>query len=189
VPDQPSNTDPLAAFGPNEWLVDELYQQYQQDKESVDKAWWEFFEDYQPGDGGANGRTSPAGAGTAAPAAQGSERPVTQEAARPAPQPAAQTAAPAARAAEPAPKPAAGAAPVKPAATAPEPSNTVAEGQQGGDTPTPITREAPAKKTPGPLNENEVKPLRGASARVVTTWSPASRCPPPPACAWSRPSC
>ena len=40
--------DPLATFGPNEWLVDELYQQYLQDKNSVDKAWWNFFTDYQP---------------------------------------------------------------------------------------------------------------------------------------------
>ena len=28
----------LAQFGPNEWLVDEIYQQYLQDPESVDKA-------------------------------------------------------------------------------------------------------------------------------------------------------
>ena len=40
--------DPLTAFGPNEWLVDELYQQYLEDKNSVDKAWWEFFADYTP---------------------------------------------------------------------------------------------------------------------------------------------
>ena len=38
----------LSEFGPNEWLVDELYQQYLTDKHSVDTAWWEFFEDYQP---------------------------------------------------------------------------------------------------------------------------------------------
>ena len=38
-------------FGPNEWLVDELYQQYLQDKSSVDKAWWDFFADYKPLDG------------------------------------------------------------------------------------------------------------------------------------------
>ena len=41
---------PAAGFGPNEWLVDELYQQYQQDKESVDPAWWEFFADFTPED-------------------------------------------------------------------------------------------------------------------------------------------
>ncbi|HEY8620339.1 MAG TPA: hypothetical protein VIM01_09715, partial [Dermatophilaceae bacterium] len=30
--------------------MDELYQQYLQDKTSVDEAWWEFFADYQPSD-------------------------------------------------------------------------------------------------------------------------------------------
>ncbi|MCW4467023.1 multifunctional oxoglutarate decarboxylase/oxoglutarate dehydrogenase thiamine pyrophosphate-binding subunit/dihydrolipoyllysine-residue succinyltransferase subunit [Glutamicibacter sp. MNS18] len=31
-------------FGGNEWLVDELYQQYLVDKNSVDKKWWDIFE-------------------------------------------------------------------------------------------------------------------------------------------------
>src|ERR1700733_11178553 len=35
-------------FGPNEWLVDELYQRYQADPGSVDRAWWSFFADYEP---------------------------------------------------------------------------------------------------------------------------------------------
>ena len=33
-----------AAFGPNEWLVDEIRQQFLADRNSVDPAWWEFFE-------------------------------------------------------------------------------------------------------------------------------------------------
>ena len=37
-----------AEFGANEWLVDELYEQYQKDPSSVDPAWWEFFEGYRP---------------------------------------------------------------------------------------------------------------------------------------------
>ena len=41
-----------AAFGANEWLVDELYEQYLKDKNAVDPAWWEFFEDYTPRDTG-----------------------------------------------------------------------------------------------------------------------------------------
>ena len=40
----------LAGFGPNEWLVDELYQQYLEDKNLVDPAWWDFFADYSPTD-------------------------------------------------------------------------------------------------------------------------------------------
>ena len=36
------------SFGPNEWLVDEMYERFQQDPSSVDKAWWDFFADYAP---------------------------------------------------------------------------------------------------------------------------------------------
>jgi 2-oxoglutarate decarboxylase len=58
VPDHPSDGSPegLPAskdFGPNEWLVDELYQRYLADPGSVDMAWWSFFSDYQPPKGGA----------------------------------------------------------------------------------------------------------------------------------------
>ena len=37
-------------FGANEWLVDELYEQFKVDKNSVDKAWWPILEAYQPVD-------------------------------------------------------------------------------------------------------------------------------------------
>ncbi|MYX95746.1 hypothetical protein GT045_13225, partial [Streptomyces sp. SID486] len=70
-PQSPSNSssistdqagkNPAAAFGPNEWLVDEIYQQYLQDPNSVDRAWWDFFADYKPG-----APATPAPAGTAA---------------------------------------------------------------------------------------------------------------------------
>ena len=59
MPDQSPTSDPMAAFGPNEWLVDELYEQYQNDKNSVDKAWWSFFEDYTPSDGGGGNGSAP----------------------------------------------------------------------------------------------------------------------------------
>ena len=39
----------FAGFGPNEWLVYEMYQGYLNDPESVDKAWWDFFADYSKG--------------------------------------------------------------------------------------------------------------------------------------------
>ncbi|MGJ4846487.1 multifunctional oxoglutarate decarboxylase/oxoglutarate dehydrogenase thiamine pyrophosphate-binding subunit/dihydrolipoyllysine-residue succinyltransferase subunit [Leifsonia sp. Le1] len=35
-------------FGANEWLVDELYEQFVVDKNSVDKSWWPILESYQP---------------------------------------------------------------------------------------------------------------------------------------------
>src|SRR5579859_4763386 len=45
---EPGATPANADFGPNEWLVDELYQRYLTDPGSVDKAWWSFFADYRP---------------------------------------------------------------------------------------------------------------------------------------------
>jgi 2-oxoglutarate dehydrogenase E1 component len=59
VSQESPGSDPMAAFGPNEWLVDELYQRYQEDKNSVDQAWWQFFADYSPNSGGATRTTAP----------------------------------------------------------------------------------------------------------------------------------
>ncbi|MFC5821467.1 multifunctional oxoglutarate decarboxylase/oxoglutarate dehydrogenase thiamine pyrophosphate-binding subunit/dihydrolipoyllysine-residue succinyltransferase subunit [Nonomuraea harbinensis] len=75
-----SRTNPLASFGQNEWLVDELYQKYLQDPESVDKAWWNFFADYNPdyGPGRTPAREAANGTATApapAPAAPAKEPP------------------------------------------------------------------------------------------------------------------
>ena len=95
----------FAGFGPNEWLVYEMYQAYLKDPESVDKAWWDFFADYA--------RTAPTN-GDGAPAAAA---PVTEPAARVEPVPAAPAAA------------TPPAAPAQPAPTAPAPvSAPLAEG-------------------------------------------------------------
>ncbi len=42
--------EPPDQFGPNDWLVDELYQQFLQDRNSVDPAWWDFFAGFTPRD-------------------------------------------------------------------------------------------------------------------------------------------
>ncbi len=73
-------------FGANDWLVDELYQQFLEDKQSVDPAWWEFFADYSPSD------FSPHAA-TAKPVATPAAPPATQTVVTP--QPAAQPTVPA----------------------------------------------------------------------------------------------
>jgi 2-oxoglutarate decarboxylase len=69
-----STSSPAAQFGPNEWLVDEMYQRYLADPSSVDEAWHEFFADYAPADGentaGANSASS-TGASSAAAASPG----------------------------------------------------------------------------------------------------------------------
>ena len=56
-----------ASFGANEWLVDELYQQYLKDKNAVDPAWWDFFADYTPSES----RETESGNGSTAKAQQG----------------------------------------------------------------------------------------------------------------------
>jgi 2-oxoglutarate decarboxylase len=65
-----STSSPAAQFGPNEWLVDEMYQRYLDDPNSVDEAWHEFFADYAPADGentaGANSSSSTGASGAAA---------------------------------------------------------------------------------------------------------------------------
>jgi len=60
-----SSTSSPAQFGPNEWLVDEMYQRYLADPTSVDAAWHEFFADYAPDDGeGVTGASSSSSTGT-----------------------------------------------------------------------------------------------------------------------------
>src|SRR3954471_15085863 len=77
---QTSHENPLADFGPNEWIVDEMYQRYLADPTSVDPAWHDFFADYKPAMAtgsivtpdeatAANATASAARAGTDAPAA------------------------------------------------------------------------------------------------------------------------
>ncbi|KFF99531.1 alpha-ketoglutarate decarboxylase [Streptomyces scabiei] len=137
--------NPAAAFGPNEWLVDEIYQQYLQDPNSVDRAWWDFFADYKPGAAAASAPASTAAAGAAAtttPAA-----PAAPAQAAPAAPAAPAPAAPKPVAAAPAPAPAkpAAAAPAKPAAAA------------------PAKQAAPAAAAGGP----ELITLRGPAAAVA----------------------
>ncbi|WP_143669116.1 2-oxoglutarate dehydrogenase E1 subunit family protein, partial [Streptomyces rochei] len=101
--DQAGNAgkNPAAAFGANEWLVDEIYQQYLQDPNSVDRAWWDFFADYKPGAAAAQ---SASGAATtdSASAPQAAPAPQAQAAAPAQPKAAPQPAAPAKPAAQPA---------------------------------------------------------------------------------------
>ena len=49
-----STSNPANQFGPNEWLVEEMYQRFLDDPESVDPAWHEFFVDYRRSDGDAD---------------------------------------------------------------------------------------------------------------------------------------
>jgi 2-oxoglutarate decarboxylase len=150
VPEQSASSDPFTAFGPNEWLVDDLYEQYKKDKNSVDRAWWEFFKDYKPGEPQHGRPVTHAGNGAKAPAAE----------AKPAAASTAKAEAPTAKA-----------APASPAAkttdTKPE-STSKASRPQAAPAPSPKPRDPEKPKAPSPVTEAESLPIRGASARVVT---------------------
>ncbi|MEU6280467.1 multifunctional oxoglutarate decarboxylase/oxoglutarate dehydrogenase thiamine pyrophosphate-binding subunit/dihydrolipoyllysine-residue succinyltransferase subunit [Streptomyces sp. NPDC047028] len=148
--DQAAGKNPAAAFGPNEWLVDEIYQQYLQDPNSVDRAWWDFFADYKPGAAAAGAAETP----TAAPA-----KPAAQPApaAVPAPAPA-QPAAAAPAAPAPAPASPAQAAPAKAPAKPAQPAQAPAQ---------PKAKAAPAAPATAAPDGPEYVTLRGPSAAVA----------------------
>ena len=54
-----------ASFGPNAWLVEEMYERYRADPSSVGASWQQFFANYRPS--GAPPRTGPATAAESAP--------------------------------------------------------------------------------------------------------------------------
>ncbi|MDQ0375800.1 multifunctional oxoglutarate decarboxylase/oxoglutarate dehydrogenase thiamine pyrophosphate-binding subunit/dihydrolipoyllysine-residue succinyltransferase subunit [Cellulomonas humilata] len=149
-----------AVFGANEWLVDELFEQYQKDKNSVDPAWWDFFEGYKPDEASTNGSTT-ATTPVAAPS-NGVPRPATAPRgahAAPAP-PAAPPAAPAAI------------APAKAAATFVEPPPVTSPIATAQPATAPYAQVAQVAQQPSAADEAEsaddVQKLRGPAARVVT---------------------
>ncbi|MTE20964.1 multifunctional oxoglutarate decarboxylase/oxoglutarate dehydrogenase thiamine pyrophosphate-binding subunit/dihydrolipoyllysine-residue succinyltransferase subunit [Streptomyces sp. TRM43335] len=145
---------PAAGFGANEWLVDEIYQQYLQDPNSVDRAWWDFFADYKPGQA-AGGAAAPTTSKPAEPQA----RPRSET--RPQTPPRAQAPAEGEAAAQSAP------APTKPEAPAPGKPKPAAQAEPAGsaaEKPKPAAQAEPAKtESTGP----EYVPLRGPSAAVA----------------------
>ena len=175
MPEQPLSSDPQSTFGPNEWLVDELYESYLKDRNSVDKAWWDFFKDYEPGeatygrDYAVKSNHTPAAATPAqgngaapkaAPAAPADPAPAGQPATSAAkPAPAAPAAAPVTKEG---PTPQAKAAPV----TTPTPNPTKEPGTPSNPS-APMPRDMDKPKTQAAQSEGENLPIRGASARVV----------------------
>lgn len=152
MPDPQDGSVSLNDFGPNEWLVDELYEQYTKDRNSVDKAWWEFFENYTPGQGGGDNGTSAKGA---APAPQ-----QTAPEAKAEPKAAAK--------AEPAKaEPKKAEAKAEPKKAEPKQAEPKKDEAAKRAEPTPREEQKPAKAE-APVQEDVLTPLRGAAARVVT---------------------
>ncbi|MDF2667347.1 MAG: kgd, partial [Microbacterium sp.] len=131
-------------FGANEWLVDELYEQFKVDKHSVDKAWWPILEAYHPVVDG----TAAAGSPPSAPAAE--PKPVT------------------------APIPVVGQAPVartttKPAAPQPIPAQAPAAAPSAGAESTEEDRVTVLKGMPKALASNMDDSLTVPTATSVRT--------------------
>ncbi|RKT85523.1 2-oxoglutarate decarboxylase [Saccharopolyspora antimicrobica] len=105
------SSSPASQFGPNEWLIEEMYERYLQDPTSVDSAWHEFFADYQPGQA-ATENTAAAAAAAAAPTTTATRAGGTNGQV-PTPAPAAPPASKPAAAPKPSPQQAAKTAPVK----------------------------------------------------------------------------
>ena len=179
---EPSESDPLAAFGANEWLVDEMYETYLADPKSVDPAWKTYFEGdgfkgYSPGDAKpakpadaprpdavSDNKTPEAPSRGTAAAAPSSSQPAAQAAAV-APSPAA-------------PAPAAATTPAQPAAQQPtaaqQPqtaSSTAKAAPAASGAPTGGTVNQPpsAQPKPAPATSTDAqrKILRGAPARTA----------------------
>ncbi|MFD2090524.1 multifunctional oxoglutarate decarboxylase/oxoglutarate dehydrogenase thiamine pyrophosphate-binding subunit/dihydrolipoyllysine-residue succinyltransferase subunit [Blastococcus deserti] len=158
----PASSSPVAGFGTNEWLVEEMYQQYLADPSSVDQAWHEFFADYRPGSpvaGADRDQPASSGNGAAAPA---------RPAATPAPSPEAAQQPASASAAQ---APAQAAAPKAPAArasaeTAPA-DKAPADKAPADKAPAAKPAEKPAAKAAAPAAGAKQSPLRGAAASVV----------------------
>ena len=139
-----------ADFGANEWLVEEMFDQYQQDPDSVDATWAEYFR--ANGNGAANNGTPHPAAGASAPVAAPA-KPAGGQATPAAPAPPA----------KPAPAP-----PAKPApAPVAKPRHTAKAAEPAKDTSNPVPKESrPAAPTPAG-DEPTYTVLRGAPARTV----------------------
>ncbi|WP_211878487.1 multifunctional oxoglutarate decarboxylase/oxoglutarate dehydrogenase thiamine pyrophosphate-binding subunit/dihydrolipoyllysine-residue succinyltransferase subunit [Pseudarthrobacter albicanus] len=160
MPEQPSHRLP-EEFGGNEWLVDELYERYQQDKNTVDAKWWPLFESFEAG-----GNSSTNGASGVASVARPATRelPVAAPAAA-APAPAADAPAPAPSPAAPAPAPAARKAPASVARDGAKTTKTT----EAGPGTAPIPAQLPKNiKAPTAPEEDVVSVLRGPAKAIAT---------------------
>ena len=136
-------------FGANEWLVEELFEQYSKDKNSVDAAWQEFFATYQPGSSNSSAPASTSTSGSGAKAAPRTEKPMAAEAPRD------QQEAPAQQAAE-------------PTRTAESEPQKLDPKQAEGHTPLPTPRDqGDGALGDVPAADDKDTPLKGIAAKIV----------------------
>ncbi|GAA4870220.1 multifunctional oxoglutarate decarboxylase/oxoglutarate dehydrogenase thiamine pyrophosphate-binding subunit/dihydrolipoyllysine-residue succinyltransferase subunit [Pseudonocardia benzenivorans] len=157
-----STSGQTSQFGPNEWLVEEMYQRFLDDPDAVDAAWHDFFADYRPPSGDdeteSNGTTSTtttptASASAAAPRSAAASGTAAANGSAPAPEDKAE------KTTE---KTVQQPATQKPAQQADRSANGAAPGK-----PVAGTTSRAAAKPARAAAEGEVLPLRGAANAVV----------------------
>ncbi|WP_040524329.1 multifunctional oxoglutarate decarboxylase/oxoglutarate dehydrogenase thiamine pyrophosphate-binding subunit/dihydrolipoyllysine-residue succinyltransferase subunit [Gordonia effusa] len=143
-------------FGQNTWLVDEMYQQYVKDPNSVDPSWHEILKDYKPSANGTNGSAPTPTAKTASPAVAPSPPAAPASTHKPS--------APVTLDTEPtrAPAPARKATPTRESQ-----ATKAASGRSMAETANRPPAPAPAKAPAPQPTAEETKVLRGASAAVA----------------------
>jgi len=156
-----AHDSPLPDFGSNQWLVEDMYERYTEDPQSVDKAWLAFFES-----GGKPGAADPGGTAASSNGAPGDKAGPTTKAA---PRAASPVEKPAPRATTPAEQPAPKAD--KPTVSADSPTRATL------DASTPSTaskgtsrsngKDAPEADDAEAASAVERVKMRGASARTV----------------------
>ncbi len=138
---------PSSEFGANEWLVEEMYEQFQRDPGSVDPSWAAYFKTNGAGSG--NGAASAPAASAPAASATATKGPA------PSPSPAPVTSKTDTAPAEAKPRPRA----------TPRPESKAAEPAKGTDRPVPKEKAAPAPADA--KDQPTYTVLRGAPARTV----------------------
>ena len=158
TPSDPGSSTPSSDFGANEWLVEEMYEQFQRDPGSVDGVWAAYFEAGRNGGRGSNGTAATT---AAAPAAKAAPAPRTEAGPKPAPKsdsrPAQQTESP--------PGPKASTTSGRSPQATPRPDSAAAEPAKGTDRPVPKEKQATAPASTADQPTYTV--LRGAPARTV----------------------
>ncbi|HEU0239694.1 MAG TPA: multifunctional oxoglutarate decarboxylase/oxoglutarate dehydrogenase thiamine pyrophosphate-binding subunit/dihydrolipoyllysine-residue succinyltransferase subunit [Micromonosporaceae bacterium] len=158
---QTSQDNPLADFGPNEWIVDDMYQRYLADPSSVDAAWHDFFADYKPVVEVATPTSGPSSPSSTPTTATSAAPTTAAPAPAPAGSPAATTSAGTASAATPATAPAPAAAPKAPVV------KTDAARVDGAKPEVTKTAKPDATRKDAAPVDATTSPIRGAAARIV----------------------
>ncbi|GAA1347496.1 multifunctional oxoglutarate decarboxylase/oxoglutarate dehydrogenase thiamine pyrophosphate-binding subunit/dihydrolipoyllysine-residue succinyltransferase subunit [Falsarthrobacter nasiphocae] len=152
-------------FGGNEWLVDELYEKYVKDKNSVDKKWWSIFEARdESGSSSKPVAEKPAAAQPVAASSSASPQKLAEAKAHVADGPKAAEAQ-AGKGDAPADNPQSDVVANAPAVTPAEPTKA----SRPAEAPKPIPAQLPAKKaSEEPTEEDKVTPLRGPAKAIAT---------------------